>query len=349
MHFTQLGAVAAMAGLSQAFLIPPEMSSADIDATSTIPLNTVAMNGRVVEISCPGCPVSTEFNGEVITTEGESTLEFTFNIEASSDNGPDRLMLDGVQIYPVDPTQTFMEPLTAAQMVKNADETWKYASNPKLGYSLAIGGSAGSSEDHLHLVAVHLEIIEVANKFVSGIPTIDLQLLETPSGKLMIGKSDVTAAINSSGECTTLLCKWRAIVADRVAALKKGCGGSKRPTPQVRPIHEPTHHFNRPHAKPHGWRHHHRQGTFTRILRGIVLHILVPVLIGVMVGITASLIGMVVGQIVISVWRMLFRRGQNYNEVNQEEVDEESIDDSKVLLESQGPPPQYEDEKKEIL
>ncbi|KAK0105123.1 hypothetical protein ONS95_004515 [Cadophora gregata] len=364
MFIAQLGAVAALASLSRGFLIPPEISSADTDVIKTLPFeDAVGMEGRVMEINCPGCPVLTAFNDKTSSVQAESILQLNFSL--SHQDGPDKLLLNGVQIYPVDPTsQSFMEPLTASQMIKGADDTWQYASNPKLGYSLAIGRQATSPQDQLDLLAVHLEIVEVADKFIKGLPTVDLQILETPSGKLMLGNSGITAPANLSNptdddrECTTLLCKWRVIVADRLAALKKGCG-SKRPSPEVRPVFVPKpHHSKHPHNKhpghgrprPHGshrpWRHHHRHGSLSRFIRGIVFHVLVPVLIGVMVGITASLIGMVVGHIVVFTWRMLFRRGQNktrYAEVMQEEADEESEDESKGFLEAQGPPPQYED------
>merc|ERR1711964_786402 len=188
-------------------------------------------------------PVMTNFDGKTSSVQAESILQLNFSL--SHQNGADQLLLNGLQIYPIDPTsQSFMEPLTASQMIKTSDDTWQYASNPKLGYSLGISRKASSPQDQLDLVAVHLEIVEVADKFIKGLPAIDLQLLETPSGKLMLGNSGITAPASLSNptdddrECTTLLCKWRAIVADRLAALKKGCG-SKRPTPEVRPVFVP--------------------------------------------------------------------------------------------------------------
>lgn len=64
-------------------------------------------------------------------------------------------------------------------------------------------------------------------------------------------------------------------------------------------------------------------------------------------GVTASLLGMVVGHLVVFVWRALFRHGSNqryYSELHQEEVaEEEGDDESKGLVEHQGPPPVYED------
>jgi hypothetical protein len=65
-----------------------------------------------------------------------------------------------------------------------------------------------------------------------------------------------------------------------------------------------------------------------------------------MVGITASLLGMVVGHIAIFVWRILFRRNtprQQYIKVQQEEVADEVMDESKGFMAHQGPPPVYEE------
>lgn len=364
MQLTQLGAVAALASVSKGFLIPPEISSADTDIIKTLPFeDAVGIDGRVMEINCPGCPVVTDLEGKLHSVQADSILQLNFS--TSHNNGVDQLLLNGLQLYPIDPqSASFMEPLTASQMIKSADDTWQYASTPKLGYSLSIKHPASTGQDQLNLVVIHLEIVEVADKFIPGLPTIDLQLLETSSGKLMIGNTGITAPASVSSpteddkECTTLLCKWRAIVADRLAALKKGCG-SKHPKPEVRPVFVPKpHHGNKHHGghgrppsgiRPHHgahrpYRHHHRHGGFARFVRGIVLHVFVPVLIGIMVGITASLIGMVVGHIVIFTWRLLFRRGQpKYAEVKQEEAEEEAEDESKSFLEHQGPPPQYED------
>lgn len=266
----------------------------------------------------------------------------------------DQLLLNGLPIYPLDPrSAVFMEPLTAPLMVLTKEKTWEQTSTPKLGYSLrAHHPVAYSNQDQIDLVDLHFEIVEVGDKFLSGLSSVEIKLLETPSGKLMIGdaqitqaKSEVAKPTDDGQECTTIICKWRAIVADRLSKLK-GCGSKARPNAP----HAFGGHKKKPHHGHHGrpgpnrpFRHHHRHGSFARFLKGILLHVFIPVLIGIMVGITASLVGMVAGHIIIFVWRTVFRRGQRqqYTEVKQQESgDDEEV---KSFLAPQGPPPEYEE------
>lgn len=326
-----------------------------------------------------------------ITQVLESKLQLNFSLEHDVESG-DRLMMNNMQIYPLDlQSSSNLEPLTASLMTKGNDKTWNSVGSPVLGYSLSIKHPVqlGSDENNLNMVSIHIEIVEVADKFLSGLPTIDLKLLETPSHKLMIGAAEVVAPVHrtpgSEDGCTTLTCRWRAIIADRLAqiqalkaqALKKvGCGGKGkgqahgqgRPgRPAGRPNWVPTtpghnkhhgHHSQGPEGSDRTFRHHHRHGSVARFLRGIVIHVLLPVLMGVMVGITASLIGMVVGHIAIFLWRITFRRGQRaecgkYAGVAQTDSTETSDSEEKSFLGHQGPPPEYEvvivDEKTEIV
>jgi hypothetical protein len=351
MRFNQAGAAAALFGLSSAFLLPPTISTADKDIITTLPFENGAEIGtRVMEINCPGCPAVPEIEGNMHLKQPPSMLKLNFTI--SHDN-TDQLLLNEFPIYPIDPTtEAFMTPLTAPLMAKTMENTWEQASTPILGYSLSVRHPVSySSQDQLDLVAIHLEIVIVGEKFVSGLPSVEIKLLETPSGQLMIGdasitqpKSEVAKPTDDGQECTTILCKWRAIVADRLSKLK-GCGSKARPEPKVFSGHKKPHHKGH-HGRPgphRPFRHHHRHGGFARFLKGIVLHVFIPVLIGIMVGITASLVGMVAGHIVIFVWRTVFRRGQKqqYTKVQPKESKDEAEVES--FLGHQGPPPEYEE------
>jgi len=261
--------------------------------------------------------------------------------------------LNNQPIYPFDGMPTFMEPMTAAQKVKNKENVWEAVSNPILGWSLSVSHGPSSPKEGLGLVSIHLEIMEVANTFTSAIPAIEVKLLETPGGNLMIGDAvilDAEKHVGNEKECSTLLCKWRAIVADRLAAMKagikSGCGKKPaaavtvRPSGHKHPQSGHGRHGGRPN-RPHGPGHHrrpHGHGGFAKFLRGVVLHVFIPVLVGIMVGITASLVGMVVGHILVFTWRLLFRRGDRGQYVKLEQVEEED-----VTKESQGPPPVYEE------
>jgi hypothetical protein len=361
MRFSQLGVVAALA-VADAFLLPPAISAADTDIVKTLPFeDAVAIDGRVLELSCPGCPVVTDIEDKMHSTQVESALKLDFRIVHDEE---DRLYVNNKQIYPINPNaQNFMEPLTATQMIKSSDNTWEYSSTPKLGYALSVEHPVTTSkQDQLNLVSIHLEIVEVADVYLPAMPIVEIKLLETASHKLMIGDAIITEPQSllpsmpttaDAQECTTLFCKWRAIIADRLSMLK-GCKSKGRPV-HAGPAHKThghhdrpkPHHGHRPNGPHRPHRYHHRHGGFTRFLKSIIMHVVIPVLIGVMVGITASLLGMVVGHIVIFIWRALFRRGQRsqYVKVQQEEivVVEDITEESKGLMEQQGPPPVYED------
>lgn len=350
MRFTQAGAAAALFGLSSAFLLPPTISEADKDIITTLPFeDAVDIGTRVMEINCPGCPVVPEIEGNNHLQQPPSILKMNFTISHES---TDQLLLNGLPIYPIDPlSEAFMTPLTAPLVAKTMENTWEQVSTPMLGYSLSVRHPVVySSQDQLDLVAIHLEIKIVGDKFVSGLPSVEIKLLETPSGQLMIGdasitqpKSELEKPTDDGQECTTILCKWRAIVADRLSKLK-GCGSKARPEPKVFSSHKKPHHGHHGRPGPHRpFRHHHRHGSFARFLKGIVLHVFIPVLIGIMVGITASLVGMIAGHIVIFVWRTVFRRGQKQHCIKVKSQASKEEEETQSFLGHQGPPPEYDE------
>jgi hypothetical protein len=372
MRFSLLGVVAALA-VADAFLLPPEISAADSDIIKTLPFeDAVPIDERIVKLPCPGCPLRTDFNIKMPSGPVESYLKFEYKIVHDEE---DRLYMNNVQIYPR-PRVINAGFLQATEMIKSSDNTWGSSLKPMwitdYGISVELERPVtDSKEDQLNLLSIRVRILGIFSTPVPTIPIMEIKLLETPSHKLMIGDAITTEPkplrplgslppseftpssdpVYVAQECTTLLCKWRAIVADRLSMLK-GCGSKNRPAvAHVIPAHKTHGHHGRPHQghRPNGphrsSRHHHRHG-LTRFLKSVVMHVVIPVLIGVMVGITASLLGMVVGHIVIFIWRALFRRGQRsqYAKVQQEVVVvEDVIDEAKGLMDHQGPPPVYED------
>ncbi|KAG4031000.1 hypothetical protein MFRU_010g01260 [Monilinia fructicola] len=376
MRSITLGAVVALATLSQAFLLPPTISKSDSDIVDALPFDAaIEADGRILAVDCPGCPIlAQDIQGNRHDLKGQNRLKFDFSV--SHDDGMDRVLLNGLQFYPID-MKPSLERLAAPQLIKTAEDKWAEVAQPGVGYAVRIHEPASySKQDQIDLVIATLEIMEVGNKFVDNVDSIEIKIITTPSGKLMIGDVQVISASSKSHpsdpaddgqECTTMLCKWRAIIEDKLSALKKGCGGKA----------QPASHHNRPlangHPRPHGQHggpgphghhghhdghgdhgHHgghgrphrfsHKHHGITRFLRGVVLHIVIPVIIGVVAGITASLVGMIVGHVIIFVWRLLFRRGSrsSYTTVQQDDVAEEGIE-GKSFIQNQGPPPVYED------
>lgn len=348
-----LAAVTAFA-IADAFLLPAEISAADTDIIKSLPFeDAVSADGRVVEIDCIGCPVLTDIEGKMHSTQVESLLRLDFKLV--HDDDVDRLVLNDRQIYPMLPG-----PLAAAQMIKNDDSTWEYSSTLELGFALRVSHIAPQSgNDNIDLISVKLEIIEVAGVFVSTMPIVEIKLLQTPSYKLMIGDAAIIdqpiqpskESTGNAHECTTLLCKWRAIFAERLSKFK-GCGKAPAAASKAIPAHKSHGHHGRPHYfRPSGshqtYRHHrHRHGGITRVLRSVFMHVVIPALIGIMVGITASLLGMVVGHTLILLWRVFYRRGGNrqFVRVQQHEIAANDImDETKGFIDHQGPPPVYEE------
>jgi hypothetical protein len=340
-----------------AFLLPPTISSKDKETIDTLSFeNAIASDRRVMEIACLGCPVDIkDIQGQVnaVTTQVESVLRLNFSITHNED--VDQLLLNGLPIYPQDDPFLHQHMLTADQLVKSEDGTWNYAATPDLGFFLGIRHSATSSDDtQIGLIEIHAQVLHVGAKFIDGIAIAELKLLETPSGKLMIGDARLLlpAKVSASGptdaslECANIICRWKAILAAKLSELKlpklpklKACNGpehgqawsskSGHSRHSARP-----HDSHRPH-RPH--RHHHRHGSFSRFIRGVVFHVFIPIFIGIAVGITASLVGMVVGHLAIFLFRVLFRRSQR---VTYQKVDQ---DESKSFIGHQSPPPIYED------
>jgi len=356
MHFTKLGAVTALTGFGQAFLLPPTISSADSEIVNALPFeDALAGEATVMRLACPGCPVIfKDTQGRDIATDVKNRLELNFQI-AHGDS--DKVMVNGLQIYPIEPmSASFMEALHAPQFIFTDESTWDYAAEPQLGYSLGVKAPIHSEDEQLDLITIHMEIVEVGNTFIQGIPAVELSVLQTPSGKLMLGNAvevgtqqmEVTPS-DGDQECATVLCKWRAILAEKLSSLK-GCGKSNKAPPRPNAnLDGPKDHDARPHRRPHGHHRHHRhRHTILRFLRNITMHVLLPIAVGVAVGITASLVGMLVGNIVVLVWRVLFRRNQAQTiPVHEVVIVEESDDETKSFLvkETQGPPPSYTDEK----
>lgn len=378
-------AFAASLTLGQAFLIPPSISTADSDIINSLPFEHAAeAESRMLDLNCHGCPVlAADLSGHPQILQMENKLRLNFSV--AHDENIDRLYLNGLAIHPMDVMD--FHSLTAPQLVRIGSQP-SVAGTPQLGFHLSIGQPIPSTEsDQLHLYELELEIVEVADRFVGGLDVVNLKFLKTPSGKLMISdlkafppkpSIPIPAPHDADKECTSVLCKWRAIIAGKLSQLK-GCGHKLRPGHKkghkgahkgehkephkadhkpghkVRPHHgeheeHRPHHGPRPHgSRPHGGHHphhghHHKHGAILRLMRSVMLHVMIPITIGVLAGVTASLVGMVVGHLVVFVWRTLFRRGSKQRQSSKLQYEEaHDNEEAKALVDHQGAPPVYED------
>ena len=170
-------------------------------------------------------------------------------------------------------------------------------------------------------------------------PTLTINLLKDPSGKLMIAsftmaKTAEDSQADAEKNCKEwpMLCKWRAIMAGRINGMKShmgkaGCHKHKghlmaeetfegKPPHRFRPGH--------PHHRPHHMAGHagHRHHGAHMMLRRAFFTILIPILIGVFAGTLTYLIGMALGCL-IAIVVAKFRGQSVYDSLSQDEESED--------------------------
>lgn len=357
------------AAVSQAFLIPPSIPAADTDVIHSLPFeDAVGADSQNLMLECPHCPVlvgSSEDGTDTWLDGVSSMLQVDIKIEHFEDT--DALFLNDVQLHPLDPNLS-PTPLRLPQVVKHTttseesiDPPAETHLTPPLGYAVSIE-LMNDQQEELGLLDVSIQIVQIGDVFVDNIESIELKLLQTPSGRMMI--ADLAAAPSHTvgqldDHCTSLFCKAKALLSASLPQPRpqqKGCGidAPARTAKQHRP-HPPLdcgEHCH-PHGKQHHGHHshhkHHRHHGFSRLshaLKSVAFHILIPILIGVAAGMTASLIGMIVGQTIVLLWRTLYRRGQRgtYSQLAQSSIStEKGLTNAEIPVEDQSSPPSYED------
>jgi hypothetical protein len=307
---------------AHAFLLPPEVSEADVQIANT--LEAVApqvADIRHVDIECPGCPILVRGpRGKRIQLQIDqpSHLQLSFNIEQQSD--VDRLLVNGFELYPSgDP---LLDSLWAAQIVDqdaggqdrekrhhdeddNEDEHHEHHRRPnhlipqpqRLGFGLHV--SSGKKDGEFELVEVELQVIEVGVAFVDGIPSVKIQLIKDDSGRLVIAQIEKGAPKKLLGatpqECTTMMCKMIAMAREKLKGMRpfKNChGGNTKGGMESASGEVPPHHHHHHHGHGHGggqWRAPYRKHSWGQLFKNIASHIILPVLIGIVAGVSISL------------------------------------------------------------
>jgi hypothetical protein len=333
MQLTSLIAAAGLAvSTTSAFLLPlSDSPETDTVTTLPVPFETDFQSqapydaeAQKLELPCPGCPVRVghrkgdDRKAFRLKTDIPSHLELAFSIDHAADH--DRLILNDFELYPR--SMNIMQTL-GAQVLPDHHKGGKHKlpghrkqHKPfiqPLGYALSTSPIAMSSEDNLELIQIDLQIIEVGNVFIDGVPNVKIQVIKTPEGGLMIGGIETTEPIplletpmDKQEECTTMLCKWRAMLSAQMGRFRSHkCGGGRRPGHIG--AHSAGHHGHPSSAHAHGGQGQHHRHRFSHLLRNIVSHILLPVAVGIAAGITASIIGMMVGTGIVYVWRTFVR------------------------------------------
>lgn len=254
------------------------------------------------------------------------------------------------------------------------------------GYTFHFNSAETMSEAGVELMPMTFQITSIESTPMDP-PSITINLLKDPTGRLMIASFDAMKTIEATPvgqdkECKQwpLLCKWRGIMADRIEKLKHmgkgrpGCHkrphGMQRPHGHHNPMGEdtlegkPPHRFrpggpNRPHHMEHnGHRHHHGHHHRMRMfLRRAFFTILVPILIGIFAGTLTYLLGMALGCLIaITIAKI---RGQSYQPIAlEDDVEEANVENNEfpnekqeyVELPAYEAPPVYQDApEKEVV
>ncbi len=307
---TLAAAVAGFAAAASAFLLPPDIDAAAVDV---LPFDAPHVaESQDVKLNCPGCPLRAKgHHGGFHLKQGiQSHLDLNFTIDHQPQG--DRLLVNGFELYPSpDPlNNVFTAPQIpdfkdgqrggpkAPRPHRNVD-----ALEPRLGFSLQVRTVTKDKANQMELLALDLQILEVGTSFVDGIPNVHISLIRTTAGALMIGdvqtpESQTIQAnpMDKQEECTTVLCKWKAIIADKLSHMKPHkCGGKMGKTAHHKGQgkgkawqhghhgHHNHHHSGRPHRQPlheHSW---------SQLFKKLGSHILFPVLVGIVAGVSISM------------------------------------------------------------
>ncbi|KAL2126423.1 hypothetical protein VTI74DRAFT_937 [Chaetomium olivicolor] len=284
---------------TQAFLIPPEVSDADIQVASTIEsVGSQVAESQVVNLECPGCPILVKGRrgkGIQIKIHRPSHLELTFAVDHQPNH--DRLLVNGFELYPS--ADALHEVLTAPQAVdqrhhgaedkekrhhRNHDHDHDHHDDgehhkkkkkkrphkltplpQRLGFGLHVSQPIKDAEGRFELVEVELQIIEVGSAFINGIPDVKVKLIKDDSGRLLMSQIEKSESKSlpkgSPKECETMMCKWLAIARERLRKLKSFAGHCHGPKVKGGTMEHPPHGDEVPHTYPHPHRPHHGPGS----------------------------------------------------------------------------------------
>ncbi|KAK3336201.1 hypothetical protein B0T19DRAFT_32459 [Cercophora scortea] len=379
------------AAATQAFLLPleviephlvPALSQGDQPTT------------QVVKLACPGCPLviksESKYASDGIARGPRNHLELAFTF------GDDIVLVNGYELYPHDkpsqnslwapqvldlpPKETHLMPHHGDHDHKDDDHKGDehhhhrrprpqsandFIRPQKLGFGAQTKTHLPDDENRT-LIEIDFQVFEVGTNFIDGIPAVHLKMIKDAAGKLMLANIETGPSqtlqktpMDKQEECATLLCKWKAIIQDKINRIKaaKGCHGKAGAKASDKPAQEISLDEWEPHNRPHhGHGHGHGHGaafgerhhSMGMLFKSIASHILLPILIGIIAGVSVSLVGMMVGTFIVSVWRTFIRKpshrhaGHSHHHAATKEA--AVVEEKAGLMEHQDPPPSYEAE-----
>lgn len=259
------------------------------------------------------------------------------------------LNIDDVQLFP--PTFS-LDTIHVTQIDPSSEESLRLRVTS---FHFRYHGAETVSERGTELLPLTLQIASIENVPVN-VPEVTINLLKDTEGRLMIASFDtgrpIKAAVSADAlkECNewSLLCKWKSVVADRIARMKtmaKGChkgphGPGYNPMTEETLEGKPPHrsHPGKPHHGPHHGPHHtghghHRHGRAQSLLRRAFFTVFIPIVIGIFAGTVTYLLGMGIGCLMAMTIAKI--RGQDYQRIALEEDVEEAIEEAREGSEKQ--------------
>ncbi|KAK3298338.1 uncharacterized protein B0H64DRAFT_384793 [Chaetomium fimeti] len=362
---------------ARAFLIPPEVSDTDIQVANTIAgINSHVTDVQIVDVNCPGCPVLlTNRRGKSVQfkTKFPSHLELAFSVDHLADH--DRLLLNGVELYPSGETMTTT--VKAPQIVdrkpkgkrhhpdgekhKGKGRYRVYPQPQQLSFAVQVATTPKDAEGKV-VVDIEFQVMAVGPTFIDGIPSVKVNIIQDGEGRLIISQIQKGEPSNvflkklpggDTKECTTSVCRWLAAALEKIKSFK-GIGHCANKGGEKSPISDEASHSH-PHAHRPVTGHGHQEHRWGKLFKHMASHILLPVLIGIVAGVTVSLIGMAVGTVLVSLWRLFFRRRSSsstsghrrrhsHHKAPRKEV--VVVEEEKAgLMENQDAPPSYEEQE----
>ncbi|KAF4975436.1 hypothetical protein FZEAL_7784 [Fusarium zealandicum] len=286
------------AATAAAILIVPETSEADDSIFRALPIDVgtfeVPSNAfsQVINVPCTQC-------------RGHNPqLELNFAVEKH------RLMLNGFELYPqADP---WNGDLSAAVIKGNGKSDMR-----RLGYGLAIRPEGVDEDQHLEVVSVEVRIIEVGDRFVDGVPLVNVKLIKAPVGELIIGGIDVEGHSDDgkTGEhCNSVWCSAKGLAHDTWKGVKgkfKGCHRMKGHGHKNHSGHGKMKNkgaSGHPHGHHNDLVHDNSDNSWATMLKDILAYIVIPVLMGVTAGVGVALVAMFACTLVFRIF--LFFKGE---------------------------------------
>ncbi|KAG5965794.1 hypothetical protein E4U58_002692 [Claviceps cyperi] len=302
-----------LAATAAALVILPELSDPDESMFRTLPhvdkvsSRPIFEDAHVVSVPCAQCDGA------------NSNLQLGFRVVDGT-----RLLVNGLELYPR------AERAMASKV-----------NSQRLGYSLAVvrqSVGAGAEGSKMQLLDVELRVLEVGDRFVEGVPAVNVKLFRGPNEEMKI--ADVAVAASRFSGCHSMACRAKEGMADAWRALKgvrplRGCHGRGRGRgqhhSQTSTLLQSGSGDRRPQIHEQEWR---------PLLTHIAAQILLPVLMGMTAGVGVALLAMAVCSLFYRLTASV--RGKRTKAIANEEA---TAFEKARLMDATELPPQYEDGK----